>query len=359
MRSFYQLMALGFLTTLAFAENITEWKPLAHPAKLIRSITSFTEPSAFVDVKAEYDGRLLKWQVQEGVILSAKSPKVLLVKQDDKLAKLSLQREEASLKSQRQVLKTHVAEHALLKRELAFRKLEMDRISGLAKEGKVPKANFDKAVFEFDRTALSVKQSEEEIALQKQTIVEQKVTVARAAETLSRYQIYAGQGWVLNERVLEEGAWVAAGQTVARLADLRQYSIYVRLNDKEFRSFKNLDPKKINLKTVLGNKVVVAKLHRVDQNFDPVSRKRLIELRVDNSKELKLDSGTELKLKMDMPYPQPVVKLPVDFTYKKFERLHVKTTEGIEIALNPLRKHDGYYYVNTSVFEEATVLVKP
>ena len=131
------------------------------------------------------------------------------------------------------------------------------------------------------------------------------------------------------------------------------------MNDKEFAAFREQYKEEVPLKTVLKKVNLKAKLHRVDQQFDPVSRKRLIELRIDNSKERLVESGTELKLAIQMPYPQPVVKLPVSFAYKKFERLHVKTKAGKEVALNPLRKHDGFYYVNASAFEEATVLEKP
>lgn len=359
MKIVLRLLVLSFICIALSANEVQEWKPLDHPAKLIRSITSFTEASAFVDVKAEYDGRLLDWKAKEGVTLNSKEEKVFLVQQDDKLAKLALEREEASLISQKQLLKTREAEQALLKRELAFRKLEQDRIADLAKEGKVPTANYDRAVFEYDRTALSLKQSAEAVALQKQAIKEQAVAVARAQETLSRYKLYAKKGWVLDERILESGSWVAAGQVIARLADLREYSVYIRLNDKEYRSFKKLNAKKIQLKSVLDGKNLIAKLHRIDQRFDPVSRKRLLELRVDNSKANNIETGTELKLEIEMPYPQPVVEVPEAFTFKKYERLHVKTKDGQDIAINPLRRVGGKLYLNASIFSKDTVLVKP
>ena len=213
------MILICFVCAGLYAEEVKEWKPADHPAMLTRSMTGFTEPRAFMDVKAEYAGRLLKWSISEGSeVKGAKDQKrILLAQQDDRLAKLSVSKEEASLESQKQLLKTRQAEEALLVREVAFRKLEMDRIAGLAKEGKVPVANFDQAVFDFDRTKLALQQAKENVALQKQAVLEQEVNLEQAQEILSRYQLMAPKGWVLNERVLEESSWVNAGQVVARL----------------------------------------------------------------------------------------------------------------------------------------------
>mgnify|MGYP000654541050 CR=1 FL=1 len=357
------LIVLGafLLNSSFFAEEQKEWSPLQHPAKLSRTITTFTEPSAFIDLKAEYGGRLLKWHVLEGssVVSADKSGKAILVQQDDKLAKLALKKEQASLSSQRQLLKTKKAKESLLKREVAFRLLEMKRIEKLAKEGKVPRANFDKAVFEYDRSNLSLEQSAEEVALQKQAIVEQQVSVAHAEELLSRYKLYGNESWVLNERILEEGAWAKAGQVVARLANTKILSIYLRLNDKEFKAFRSDALDGVTLKTSLTDSTVKAKLHRIDRRFDPVSRKRLVELRVEGSTEESLLSGTELKYTVLMPYPQAVVEVPKNFTYKKYERVYVKTKTGEDLLVNPLRHLNGKLYINAAEFPAGTVLVKP
>ena len=115
------LTLLIFTSVSLFAEN---FKVAEHPAKLTRTITSFTEPSEFLNIEAEYSARLEKIFVNEGQELKGDQEKILVAKQDSKLIKIDLERAQAALKSENQILSKLDSEKHIAEREVKYRLLE-------------------------------------------------------------------------------------------------------------------------------------------------------------------------------------------------------------------------------------------
>ena len=331
------------------------WNPDKNPASLTRLISSFTEPSAFLEIKAEYPGKLETFDIMEGKALEGDSEKVLIAVQDSKLAAIEVERAKAALKSEEKMLVKKQSEKKIMEREVAYRLLEVKRLETLAKEGKVTKSSFDRTKFDYDSSLLKIADIDNAILVQTQALELHKVAIAKAEEDLRRYKIYGPKGWVLNERLIEPGSWINAGERIAQLVDVRTLSIFFRLNEEEVEA---LEMEKVQLKVKRTQNILPIKLHRMDLAFDPVSRKRLVEFRVDTS-QVKISTGTKVELSLEVPYPKPAVKIPSSFVFKKFEQDYVKSSDGEDIALIPLRKTKDSIIINRSVLPDKITLVKP
>ena len=102
-----------------------------------------------------------------------------------------------------------------------------------------------------------------------------------------------------------------------------------------------------------------ASIHRIDLTFDPVSRKKLVELRL-LGKEFKTPSGgLEVELKLAVPYPNPAVKIPINYVYTKLEQDYVRLSSGNSIALNPLRKNSDSVIISLRDLPKNAELVLP
>jgi hypothetical protein len=330
------------------------WVAAEHPANLVRSISAFTEPTAFLDLKAEFPERLEKIFFQEGKTVQGDTIQVVIATLNNTKAKIELERTQAVLLSERSLLNKRLSEKTIQQRAVEFRKLEMTRLKGLSKEGKIARRSYDQAQFEYDTAVLKVKDIETAIEVQKLVIHERSVAVKNAQEDLSRYTLYAPKGWILNERFIEPGSWVMTGEKIAQLVDVRQLSVFVRLNEEELTSLHQ----KINLTIKKSGKQLKAKVRRIDMNFDPNSRKRLVELQVEAAEFEKPSGGLELELNLNIPYPKPAVEIPLAYTFRKLERDYIKLTNGREIALSPLRKTTTAIIVHKESLPKDAIIVK-
>lgn len=311
------------------------WKVDEHPALLSRLISGFTEPSAVLEIKAEYAGRLLELKYDEGALLTAQNAPVLVARQDGHLAQLELGRAQAALRSQQALLEKRESEKQVQERVAAHYEREMKRLSKLAEKGQVPRSQFDLVKFDYERAKLQIKDFDAAIAVQKAAIKEAEVAVAQAQEVLSRYDLHAPSGWVVNKRLVEQGAWLRAGETLYQLVNLQELSVYLRLSAEELSAVRKGDFVLTDKQT---RKSLKARVHHIDLSFDPASRKRLVELRLDAQQFTQASGGIELELQLELPYPRPAVFIPSRFVFRKLEQDTVRLATGEEIALTPLRR---------------------
>ena len=305
-----KIFTLCLLSLITVSAGET-WTPAEHPAKLTRSISSFTEPSATLMIKAEYPSRLISFSIQENQeIRSKKKGSVLIAQQDTDLIQLELQTAQASLDLQKQLLQTRFTQQKIQKRQVLYRKVELNRFARALEKKAIPQSDYDLALFEYDQSKLSLEEMGTNIALQKKTIQQQEILLATVKEKLDRHSIYAPQGWVLNQRVVEPGTWLRAGDNIAELVYLAQMSAHFRLSEKEFLALQKVP---LQIKVKATGKVIKAKLHRLDLNFDPISRKRLVELRLDSKDLHQASGGLELELLLSLTYPGEAVEVPEKF----------------------------------------------
>lgn len=344
------------LFSVILTANAESFKVSEHPAMLLRSITGFTEPSAHLYIEAEFSARVKSFHVKEGEILNSSGPQTLLLKQNSILAEIALKKEQAALQSEQQILNKQISEKAIAVREVKYRLLEKNRLGNLSKTGKATQASFDMAEFEHDRARLRVTDIETLMLVQKQIINEKQIAVAKAKEDLSRHQIFGPTSWTVNERYVETGSLVSPGERILQLVDVRTLSAYFRLSETEVQSLKTYG---LDLRLKSTDKKLKAKIHHIDLNFDPVSRKRLVELRISGTEFKQASGGLELELKIAVPYPSPAVKIPLQYVYTKLEQDYIKLSNGNSIALMPIRRNNDSVIIYLSSLPENAELILP
>lgn len=342
MRIFY-ITALFCILPLAVGAE--DWDVDANPALMSRVISGFTEPSAFLDIKAENPGRLQKLHFEEGQVLEGGSSKVLIAGQDSTFASLDVKAAKAAVHSQKKQLEKRNSELAVQERSVAYRLLEFNRLSKLVKEGKIARSAYDQAQFEYESARLGMEDLKSAIAVQKQAIEESEILLSKAEETLSRFSLYGPGGWVVNRRYVEEGSWINSGDSICQLVDLRELSLFFRLSSAEVRVLKQGNIKLFNKE---NGSEVKARVHHIDLNFDPVSRKQLVELRLPSNQFNSPSGGIEIELTLNLPYPRPAVLIPDSYILRKLEQDYVLLKDGSEIVLKPLRRLKNHVIVERS-----------
>ena len=159
------------------------------------------------------------------------------------------------------------------------------------------KANFDRVLYDYDQAVLKHVETEQSVALQKQLITEAEVNLERIRERLKRHSIYGPGGWVLNKRYAEAGSWLKAGDLICQLVDVRELSVNLRLSQKEYEILKS---GKFEL-SHKGTKIK-AHFHKSDLTYDPVSRKRHVELRIPQNEFSEAAGGLEVQLNIQIDY---------------------------------------------------------
>ena len=339
--------------TLFSTEQENQWEPHKHPAKLQRLITGFTEPCKFLTLKAEYPSRLINFELNEGDVLKGPKGKIIVAKQDTTLVELELKAGKAALESQKQTLKTQHARAELEKRHVKYRKLEMDRIKRLSDDGKIAKSNFDRALYEYDEAQLKLFEVNQNIALQNQVITEAEIKIETVKEKLKRHYITGPKGWVLNSQEVEAGTWLNANDTICQLVDIRQLSINFRLSQEEYQVLTSspiqLSFQKQNLKSII---------HRSDLSYDPVSRKRHVELRINSTQLKDAAGGLKVQLELLVDYPSPAVLVPRDFIHSGLEQSWLINSKNQKIIIQPLRRDKGFYIIKESEIPKDSILIK-
>ncbi|MCM8530296.1 MAG: hypothetical protein NE330_03980 [Lentisphaeraceae bacterium] len=346
------LFILVFFTSLLGAETFS---PKDNPALLERSITGFTEPSAMVKVEAEYPARLNKFLVKEGTQLDGNSEKVLIATQNDTLAKIALKQMEAHLKSEESLLTKNKTEKETLNRILSFRLLELKRTKKLADTGRGTQSSYDSAKFEYDKASLGIKNIDASIIVQQAKITESKLKIEKAKEDISRFKLYGPKGWTLNKRIIEPGTMLKAGTAICELVDTRILSAFFRLDEQEVSYLRN-NPIELYIKST--DKKIKATVHHIDLSFDKISRKQLVELRINSDQFKYISAGIELKLKTKVNYPSPATEIPFDFVYKRLEQYYVKVKSVGDVPVIPLRKNTSSIVVNLRSLPKDALLLK-
>lgn len=163
--------------------------------------------------------------------------------------------------------------------------------------------------------------------------------LAAANERCVRRELHAPGGWVVIERLREPGAMVAAGEPILRLADVSELVVSLRLDEAELAAVRGqAAAKTLALRFAGSTEPVPARIRRVDVTYDPASRKRLVELVVAGDAAPEASGGLAAELEMTVPDPTGGVLVPLTLVEWRLERPMVRTTDGKEFAVIPLRR---------------------
>lgn len=337
-----------------------QWVPAEHPATLERVITAFTEPARRLALSSEFAGRVITIGPEAGERIDGDpNSSTVVAKLDDRFAALARDRASTALEQARRDEATARARLAIAEREHRYRLLEVDRIRELASKGKVPTSELDAVTYRADVAELDRKLAESRLALAGQAIEAAQIELDDAEERLARHEIRAPAGWTVLSREVEPGMMVSPGQPLLELADVSTLSIHARLSEAEVRALRAIGAK-IPVEFVHANESSAqARLHRVDVDHDPVTLKRVVELRLPGSSAPEASGGLEVAFRLRVEDPTGSLRIPEPFLEQRLERYFVHLRDGRRLPIVPLRVRPAYVLVSPESLPADAVLIRP
>lgn len=336
-----------------------DWYPFEHPAIIERRITAFTAPSRTLNISTEFRGRVLSVHVNAGNTITGqlgdKSPVIVL---DSRFAIIARDSAKTDLEIAIQQSEQLKIDLSLAKRTFEFHRNEVKRIESLAKSGKVRQSNLDETQFNADSSALQVDRATMALALAETSVSKARHNLADAEERLARHTIFAPADWVVLERSVEPGAMVEPGQILLRLADLDELAIESRLSEDEIAVLEKMNPIPIQFQHH-DSPSITAKIHRIDVDHDPVTNKRLVELRIKGESAPVKSGGLEVSIVLLLPDPGGLLQIPKDFLTLRFEQYFVTLKAGKQSTVIPIREQGENVLISRHDLPESAILTRP
>jgi len=239
--------------------NIVSYAHAVLPAEKTSRITGFTRAIKTMTITAESSGRLTQVNYGMGDVAGEKIFAVI----DPVFTKFNIQSIQASINKLDASIKR-------LENNIAYQKKEFDRVETLYLSEVETESRRDGARQALDQAEFSLAEMvESKAALE--------VSLAEANEVLRRLYVKAPAGWMITSKPLEQGELVSAGQPIATAGDFRKLVVPVFADNDQLEYLQ----KKDYVELTLDGKAVKAKLNRVNPAFDEKTRKRELEILID------------------------------------------------------------------------------
>lgn len=335
-------LALLALSGTFVVDGAETYDPVAHPALITRRVTAFTAPIRQLDLAAEEQGRIAAVTVQPGErVPTGDAP---IVRLDAELADLAVAAAEAALLARQREADWHAQDRQHAEREA-------ERAEKLFAEGRTAEQARDNALRERDRAR--------GVAAADAGVLAAAEAELQAAKTRrARRDLHAPAGWVVVERLREPGAMVAPGEPILRLADVSELVVQVRVDEAELAALrKQAEMERLAVRFPGKAEPVSARIRRVDVTYDPVSRKRLVELAVSGAAAPEASGGLAIELELAVPDPSGGVIVPAALVEWRLEQAWLRGSDGKELPIVPLRRTSDGLVIAADALPTGTTLV--
>ncbi|OQX09401.1 MAG: hypothetical protein BWK76_22230 [Desulfobulbaceae bacterium A2] len=139
-------------------------------------------------------------------------------------------------------------------------------------------------------------------------------------ETGKRHQVPAPAGWLVLERLVEPGAWVSPGQSLARVGDFSALVVPLTVTEAEKEALTARED--IALLFPDANRQGTGRLERISPDFDPASRKTRVEVQLSPTTMAELPQrrgGLRVQLHLQLADPSGAVLLPAAAVSERHE----------------------------------------
>jgi multidrug efflux pump subunit AcrA (membrane-fusion protein) len=223
-------------------------------------ITGYTRAVSTMTVTAETSGRLS--QVNYGMGDTADGVFAVI---DPVFTKLEIKAAEAAIR------KLEVSA-ARIQSNIDFHKKDHARVETLYLSDAESESRRDASKLALDQAELSLAELQQEKAAI-------EVNLERLKEQLKRQYIKIPAGWTVTSKPLEAGELVSAGQPIASAGDFRKLVVPVFAENAQVRYLQSLGTFDVKV----DGRITKAKLSRVSPAFDERTRKREIEIMIEES----------------------------------------------------------------------------
>lgn len=290
------LLFLFFLSSPAIHADSycqAEWSTVTN------RLTGYTRAKTVLDITSEVSGRCKDVYADIGEPIPIDT---VFARLDPTFIELDLEANEIARK---QTEKT-----------FAFDKTQVERYRKLVTTKASAKTKLDELELQYDQTELKLQQLETEHS--------------RLQETLRRHTIQAPSGWLVMQRQVEPGEWVAAGQPIARVGDFQHLIVPLAVRPAELHYLQQ--QKTFPLFLVDPAFEGMGTIERISPAFDPVTRKTTLDISLTADTLAKLPTkrgGLRVEIPITTPDPMRAFVLPAEAVEERYEE-HWLTRENGE-----------------------------
>ncbi len=162
-----------------------------------------------------------------------------------------------------------------------------------------------------------------------------KVQAEVLAERLRRLAIKAPAGWLVTERLVEPGQWVAAGTVVGRVGDYTAPVVPFALSPAEYQALRKAlghNPEGLSLDLPGLGLRAPARVHTVSPAFDPATRKIAVELAV-SLPPAKRRGGLRALLELATDDESGAVLVPASAVTERYDQHWLTRPDGSQAAV--------------------------
>ncbi len=263
------------------------------------SLIGFTRPVTVMEISSEISGRCIEVDADEGEPIPLTGTFAHI---DPTFISMELETNRLNIKQ--------------ADRQLQFEQKEVERFSHLVSKNSLSQIQLDEQLLRRDQ------------ARNKLELL--KVKSKYLKENLVRHTVAAPANWLTSERFVEPGEWVQAGQILARIGDFRQLIVPLALTQNELRSLEKTKSK-IPLTLVDTNDSGSGNLHSIHPDFDPVTRKINVEVKIDmNTIPVDYSSrgGIPIQVFIKTPDPTGSFLVPEQAISQRYEEQWLTREDG-------------------------------
>ncbi|WP_457573713.1 efflux RND transporter periplasmic adaptor subunit [Desulfolithobacter sp.] len=268
----------GAVTTCAVRPSFVETR-----------FSGFTRPRTELDIISEVSGRCLSVEADIGQPLPADG---LFATIDSLFTRLELSTVRNRIQQNR--------------RQLRYEQQEVERYTSLVASQTSARSLLDAAVLRRDQVRLAL----EGLETEKQ----------RLEELLVRHRVLGPPGYLIMDRHVEPGQWVATGQSLARAGDFRTLIVPLAVTYTELQALEQMKTIPVSLPEL--NLRGAATLYRISPGFDPLTRKTKIELALNRETMARLPArrgGLRVEIALRLPDPLGGLLVPAPAVEERYE----------------------------------------
>ena len=315
-RALARLLAATLFCALLAAPSLLDAAEtiVLQPAHVTHVLTGFTRPRRSLPLASEVPGRVAEVLAETGHPLGDDGAFLRL---DDTFVRLELAKTKIALER--------------AERTLDFDRRELARAERLRASSAVSQELLE-------RRQLAV-------ALDELTVQELRNGLAILEERRRRHTVRGAPGYLVEQRLVEAGQWIAAGQVVARIGDYSRLLVPLALSEAEYRALTTDPVVRLDLPDL--ELAVTARVWRTSPAFDPVSRKRHVDLLIEADPPLPSQQrrgGIRATLRLRLPDPMRGLVVPAAAVQERFEEHWVWRPDGAQVrvlVLGPAEPPDG------------------
>jgi HlyD family secretion protein len=219
----------------------------------IVSASGKVQPKRSVNISAETPGKVVNLQVNEGDVVTKGQ---LLLQIDPRNLETAVQNREASLATQRSQHEQMKAQTENLR--IALRQAEdaLQRAEGLAKQGLIPREQFERAQNDVKMRQTDLKVNEQSIRTQEQRIKQEEANLDSAKYDLNKVRMVSPISGLVTRRNIEEGETAVvgtmnnAGTVLLTIADLSVIETEIEVDETEIPEIRIGQPAKVTIDAI-------------------------------------------------------------------------------------------------------------